>query len=58
MQKKEIEEALEKWRQQEWHCCENKKKRIKPCHYDLHGYDIKNSILEFLEENGYFKRKK
>ena len=53
--KDEIENALENWRKKEWHCCEDKNKGIKPCHYDLHGYDIKKSIMEFLEEEDYFK---
>ena len=57
MDKKELKEMLEEWRQCNWVCCEDKKKGKKPCHFDQHGKDIVKSIMEFCEEDSYFEVK-
>ena len=55
--KEELKELLEEWRECKWVCCENKDKNIKPCHFDQHGKDIVKEIMDFFEENYGFQAK-
>ena len=54
MKRNELKECLECWRRANWHCCEDKKKGIKPCHFDQHGKEIVDSIIEFFYQEGFF----